>query len=343
MEGWEKSVDRCVICSVVRRSHPTNGAHDFTESGCGHSNHIASGIDCRVQQFGSQVQKWADPAMFTAVPIAEEGELIKPQVTLISMTANPLRVIAAVNDMYRGVPQTDLSKITKQQALDAFAAVSRSLEAPLEWVDFSFFIEGVARDWTHQAVRQRTAAFAQESLRFAVKENVVNDVVTPPYIEALPEDHPQRIIWHDHVARTAWVYNALVNGGMPAEEARKGLLIGTATRMHYHTDLRNLAGHSGMRLCSQAQFDWKQVWAEIVQAILNYGPESERWQQREIVRLFKPICYQIGRCKFMAPNDRWCVIRDRVEAHHTNGEPPETWSDINPLEPLHLEAARGNF
>jgi thymidylate synthase ThyX len=48
-----------------------------------------------------------------------------------------------------------------------------ALKAPLEAIDFHFMVEGVTRAHTHQEVRQRTAVFAQESMRFAVKDKIV--------------------------------------------------------------------------------------------------------------------------------------------------------------------------
>lgn len=290
---------------------------------------------------GTQVQKWADEAMYSAAPIADDGELVEPKVTLVSMTPNPLRVIAAGAQMYRGDVVDDPSEIPISIAQQDFHDMSRTtLKAPLELVDLHFLFVGVSRSFAQQLTRQRTAVYMMESLRFAVKENAVNDVVMPPSIAALDDDDPMRVLWHDHVARTAWVYNAMVNGGIPAEDARGGLLLNTATSTHYKTNLRNLAEHAGMRLCSQAQHEWKVVWMEIIKAILEYGPESERWQQQAIAKLFKPVCYQTGKCEFMSSSDRWCRIRDRVEAHHLAGDHPDTWSDIDPHEPLLSFAAR---
>jgi hypothetical protein len=127
---------------------------------------------------------------------------------------------------------------------------------------------------------------------------------------------------------------------MPAEDARGLLPTNITTRIHYHTDLLNLTRQAGNRLCSQAQAEWKDVWKQMIHAMLNYGNNDDRWQNREIVRLFQPVCYQKGSCGFNGPADRWCVIRDRVNAHAAEGDPPDTWTDIDPQEPLKHNAAR---
>jgi flavin-dependent thymidylate synthase len=289
---------------------------------------------------GHDISKWADEAMFRAAPLAAEGEEVRPTVSVVDMTRNPLKVMAAPWLGYRGkfvLPE----EVTDEEAR-AFAAdaLKSKIAAPLEWCQVALLIQGVSRDFTHQIVRQRTATFVQESMRFAVKDNAANEVPEPISIASLADDDPLYLIWKDHVAKTGWVYNALVNGGVPAEDARKGLLIGQTTQLHYRTNLRDMINHAGLRLCSQAQAEWKEVWRLIADAILNYGPERNRWQQQLIVKMFRPVCYQTGKCEFMGEADRWCVIRDRVEAHHKNGDRPETWIDINPLEPLHPEAAR---
>jgi len=294
----------------------------------------------------NRVQKWADPAMYAATPLGWE----KPKVTLISMTANPLRVMAAAAQQYRGIPVHDPSEISKYTALEWLASASKNrLQAPLEFIELHFYFEGVTRAFTHQLVRQRTAVYVQESMRFAVKEDAAMEVVLPPSLE---ETHGgetlgaesstsewQRNVWDEAVGHIAQAYLHLVDSGMPAEDARGLLPTNIGTRVHYHTNLRNLAEHAGNRLCSQAQHEWKRVWLKMIQAIRAYGPESERWQQMEIARLFKPICYHTGKCEFMAPTDRWCAIRDRVQVHHAAGDPPEAWTDIEPHEPLHRRAA----
>lgn len=290
----------------------------------------------------TEVVKWADRAMFKAEvdPEAAAGEAVTPRVVLLSMTANPLMVMAAASEMYKGHIVRDPNSISVDTALFWWDEMTKTkLHAPLEYIDLHFFIEGVTRAFTHQLVRQRTAVYVQESLRFAVKENAAFEVALPPSLQGLKDDDPRIVIWRNNIKRTSDDYMALIHNGVPAEDARGLLPTNITTRVHYKTNLRNLAEHAGMRLCSQAQQEWKLVWNEIIRAVREYGPENDRWQQREIVRLFKPVCYQTGSCGFHGENDRWCVIRDRVDAHAAKGDHPSVWLDINPLEPLMHGAA----
>lgn len=291
----------------------------------------------------NEVERWGDVSMYAATPLPDvgPGEPVKPRATLVYMTSDPLRVMAAAAELYRGNVVGSPGEVSKTTALAWLRDMTKTeLQAPLEFIELHFLLEGVTRAFTHQLVRQRTAVYVQESQRFAVKDNAKFETAMPPGIAALAEDHPWRKIWSDAVARVSWAYMSLVNSGCPAEDARGLLPTNITTRVHYHTNLRNLVGHAGKRLCSQAQYEWKQVWAEMLMAIRNYGPLSERWQQEAVAALFKPVCYFTGKCEFMADTDRYCRIRERVQAHADKGEHPDTWSDISPIEPLLEGAAR---
>ena len=291
----------------------------------------------------AEIARYADVAMYPAVPneMANQGLDVEPQVFLISMTPDPLRVMAAAAELYAGRPVHDVNEVSRKTAEKWFVDMTKTaLQAPLEFIDLHFMFEGVTRAFTHQLVRQRTAVYVQESQRFAVKEGAHWEVALPPGIAKLAEDHPLRVIWNRAVSQNAWSYNALVDAGLPAEDARGLLPTNITTRIHYKTNLRNLAEHAGLRLCSQAQHEWKQVWNGIINALLDWGSDEDRWQQEAIVGLFRPICYQTGRCQFRAETDRACRIRDRVEAHYAHGEPPSEWKDINPVEALLEGAAR---
>lgn len=247
------------------------------------------------------LQRWVDPAMFKAEPIDPEAG---PRVSLLWMTPDPLGAAAAMNAIYVGKVKYSLADVTRaeREALlpDMAATV---LTAPAEAIKLHFLIEGVTRAFTHQMVRQRTAVFAQESMRFAVVGDGAPIPVQVPPSLAVGRPHREMIggILNDHPgisssmardmveslanptdrARWAWdkvqaditdAYDYMVNSGIPAEDARGLLPTNVLTRLHYVTDLRNLQATMGKRLSTQAQFEWKAVIAAMARAIREYDP-----------------------------------------------------------------------
>lgn len=278
------------------------------------------------------IQKWADPAMVAAEPVdAAAG----PRVYLLSMTPDPLGTIAATCNIYTGKVIRRLSQVDDDQRRYYLDQVLQTrLRAPFEFVKFHFLIEGVTRAFTHQMVRQRTAVYAQESLRFAVKgaEGDLIPVAVPPSVAGLPDDSDTRTVWDMAVKDADLAYRVLIAQGVPAEDARGLLPHATLTRLHYSTDLRALLDHAGNRLCTQAQFEWRLVFSRIAEAIRNYRDprfvaqsSNERWQQYALADLFRPVCYATGKCEFNSDMDRPCSIRDRVTANHKLGRDPEEW------------------
>lgn len=304
----------------------------------------------------TEIQKWADEAMFKAEPlVAAKG----PEVYLLSMTADPLGEIAACAKMYKGEVVRNMEDVTDEERVSYFEDMQRTtLDAAFEVVQFHFLFEGVTRSFTHQLVRQRMGAvYFQESLRFAVKEDMAEGVAYPPslagtvpneqflqdcYSRGLDPNQNEteaqlnRREWDEAIDAIDVAYNGLINRGMPAEDARGLLPHAQTTRVHYVVNLRALKQHSGMRLCTQAQFEWRAVWAGIVQAIREARiqlPKSDRWpgsshpvhMAERLGNLFKPICYQTGKCEFKASFDRKCSIRERVNAFEEAGIKSDQW------------------
>lgn len=332
---------------------------------------------------GTTVQKWADPAMFTAMPLsASEG----PKVSLTQAPADPLGVIAQLAMAYEGRFVESLAEITDDERRRYLKDMQLTkLAMPLEGVLFVFSISGVTRGFTHQMVRQRTAAYSQESTRFAVIEDqFASRVALPPSLQGTksllewdleaaqeidslgkhwPTDTDRdedidlvrdqlverygsqadkwRYRWDKALLAVQDAYQGNVGTGMPAEDARGLLPTNITTRINYVTNLRGLLDHAGNRLCTQAQFEWRQVFAQIAQAIREYGEGprgysildnqgrkkivSSFWQFEELSKLFRPVCYQLGKCPMKASFDRSCKIRDRVDANATANRPSAEW------------------
>lgn len=292
---------------------------------------------------GKEVINYIDPAMYEATPVQkdERGQVV-PQVTLLWATPDPLGAIAAAYKMYEGIPIYSLSEITNDDRKKYWDEIHKThLKAPLEYVQFHFFIEGVTRSFTHQMVRQRTAVYSQESMRFAVKHDLAAEAAMPPSIAALPENDDRRELWLASLKQTQDAYNELVSNGIPAEDARGLMPHAATTRLHYGTDLRALAEHAGNRLCTQAQFEWRMVFFGIMRALRGQGQmistgEGEMegtangWQWDLITSpaypTFAPICYKLGKCAFTSVADRACSIRDRVQEGKFNEIDPLEWA-----------------
>jgi flavin-dependent thymidylate synthase len=287
-----------------------------------------------------EIARYADVAMYKAEAMErDEQRGVMPKVTLISATPMPLRTMAAATGLYAGKVYRHPADVPESIAITALDDMTKTaLKAGLEFIDFHFLLEGVTRGFTHQLVRQRTAVYIQESMRFAVKEGAAGEVAYPPSIVALAEDDPRRFVWERACQQVADTYDMLISGGIPAEDARGLMPTNITTRVHYKTNLRGLMEHAGYRLCTQAQFEWRMVWAGIVKAIAEYQTDQsyngtyDVWEFKAISKLFKPICYRTGKCEFMASVDRACSIRDRVQAHAAKGEPSPAWVDIHPAE-----------
>lgn len=332
-------------------------------------------------QTGKEIEAWADAAMFKAQEIDRTAG---PQVFLLSCNHDPLGSVAAAAKAYKGEFVESLAQITDEERRYYLGEIRKTaLAMPLEAVNFQFRITGVTRGFTHQMVRQRTAAYSQESTRFAVKEDV--PVGLPPSLadtipwsewykkcerelypnglgntnlEALQADpslyermkqvheyaqqqaSPEQIWrreWDEEVENISTTYNALVNMGMPAEDARGILPTNLLTQINYHTNLRNFIDEGGKRLCTQAQFEWRVVFSKMLAAIREYGekqwycigpdnkPMDSAWQFHAIADLFRPVCYLKGSCQFNADFDRYCSIKERVEQNAAINRPSSEW------------------
>lgn len=285
--------------------------------------------------------RYADAAMYQSEPMPTENGGVVPQVTLLHMTADPLGAMAAANMMYGGVVVRKLSDVPDHERIKVMEDMAKTrLTAPLEFVDLHFMVEGVTRAFTHQMVRQRTAVYAQESMRFSVVEGQrwKERCALPPSI-ANVDDPTRDEIWYAALAQAQSHYEALIEQGVPAEDARGIMPHAMTTRLHYKTNLRNLVDHVGNRLCTQAQFEWRKVAIGFADAIRGYGKadneahtpayvyDDQRWQYEAIANswMFSPVCYHTGKCEFNSSKDRFCAIRKKVEDFHAHGVPSSYW------------------
>lgn len=286
----------------------------------------------------TEVSTYVDKAMFDAEPV-EGGALAHPKVYLLSATPDPLGAVAAYSMMYEGRVVRDLAEVTDAERRHYFDETFKTaLKTPLEAIDLHFMVEGMTRATFDQMRTQRTASFAGESLRFAVKDTFAESVRPGPNVDAKKGN---RDIWAKALVGLEEAYHALIANGVPAEDARGLLPMNILTRAHWKSNLRNLEAEIGKRLCTQAQFEWRMLHADLRRALREHGaldtyrtadcPKSDgegvNWQFRYIAEspMFVPICFQKGACMFKASMDRGCTIRSRVDAGQFDQIKPEEW------------------
>lgn len=318
---------------------------------------------------GARVQLWADVAMWKA---PKHTDPQKPKVTVSMCTPDPLGVMAMVNAQYTGRNLTSPTQVTEDERREAWeaATVSKLSETPLEWIQWSINFENVSRAFTHQLVRTRMATYAQESQRFAVKDNVRDSTKLPPSLAGtLPWEEfcaarraegvdPEMNISKEQTWRNIWdnaldvvdsAVGNLINSGMPAEDARGLLPTNMLTRVHMRVDMKTLLNLAGARLCTQAQAEWRAVFAELAKAIRIYAldqPVEHHWQYHLIQDSFRPICFAANRCTMKARSDRYCAIREQVDLFEAAGVKSDEWENdaswqlgIRPIHPAQWIAA----
>ena len=323
-------------------AHPSTGEPRY-ETASDTANRMSKNL-------GSALVRAADAAQYERPPMPDAARR-GPVVTLIDAPVDPLGTLAVIGGIYTGQvarSKTEVSHEARRQMLADMQATV--LNGPLEAIQFTFLVEGVSRSMTHQMVRNRFAFFAQESLRFAVAEDWAQEVPLPPSLLSAGEDSAVVGVWRKAMNAAEDAYAALVGAGMPAEEARGVLPHDITTRLYWTVSLRSLLAEAGKRTCTQAQFPWRAIFAGVAKAFRERAHEvphydmqmlddperlagvSDGWQFEAFADLIRPVCYQQGKCGYMAAFDRGCTIRDRVNEHERKGEPSSEWHDIDPRE-----------
>jgi flavin-dependent thymidylate synthase len=321
----------CPRCgSPEPRKHPATQAEGEVTALCTDAFHGSK-----------QLTLWADKAMYSAAPQprGDDGR-VHPTVRILQATPDPLGTLAAVTAIYKGGVKRSLTEVSDDERREALAEnLKTKLSGPLEVISFTILIEGVTRSFTHQMVRGRAAFYAQESLRFAVpdEESWNARVARPAGWESWTQQ--QRDRWEYSVETSESAYLALVETGLPAEDARGLMPHAMTTRLVWQVSLRELLHVAGLRLCTQAQFEWRTVLSLIVRELRAYVGSAYRakhnvvegnsayddWQFKAIADLMRPVCYAEGKCGFMSAFDRSCSIRQRVEENAKAGRPSSEW------------------
>ena len=169
-------------------------------------------------------------------------------------------------------------------------------ESVVEHVNLTFLIEDVSRALTHQLVRHRIASFSQRSGRYTGLETGEWYVI-PHTINKNPDALKLYIETMENIKEC---YKKLTdNYNIPKEDARFVLPNGQHTNIAVTMNCRTLKNFFGLRLCSRAQWEIREMAVEMAKICKNKIPEIF-----VDCRFAEPKCVQIGFCT--EPKSQWC-------------------------------------
>lgn len=137
----------------------------------------------------------------------------------------------------------------------------------LEHVSFTFALEGLSRSASHQLVRHRLASYSQQSQRY-VKGPF--PYVTPATWERAGGRLTQR--YHQAMADLNHLYEEAVAAAIPPEDARFVLPQAMTTNLTMTMNLRELIHVVGLRTCTRAQWEIRDLFERVRQAVGTVDP-----------------------------------------------------------------------
>jgi thymidylate synthase (FAD) len=168
----------------------------------------------------------------------------------------------------------------------------------IEHVVFTFGISGVSRTLSHQLVRHRAGvAFDQQSQRYVSFKRAAT-MLPGTIAEA---DAELRGRYEEQIDASVGLYRELLDGGIPAEDARFVFPNATRTNLVMTANLRALIHMGGLRLCTMAQWEIRRLFQLIRHEVFAVSPF--------LGSFLAPKCVPLGYCDEMGNRDEHCPIR----------------------------------
>jgi flavin-dependent thymidylate synthase len=146
--------------------------------------------------------------------------------------------------------------------------IATTIRSSWEFVDYTFEIKGVTRAFTHQLVRTRTASYAQQAQR------VVDMRGFNCTLPASVLDNPTALgAWRNAIMSIQNAYAAMVENGIPAQDARGVLPTNVHTNIIAKMNLRTMADLVAKRENLRAQGEY----AEVARAMAKLAMKTMPW------------------------------------------------------------------
>ena len=197
-------------------------------------------------------------------------------------TKNPITLIGQRAGVCYGVDTEDDEKNYKR----GIDCILNQHFRPLEYINVECIIDGysarVIREWYTHIGGSPTRL--QSSTRYVDYDF---QYVTPPSVKKYAA-----AAYEDAMDAISNAYNAMLNNGVPKEDAAMVLPLGMTTKIIDKRNFRNVMDMSRQRLCNRAYWEFRDLFKAYCNALAAYSPEWE-----ELIRLLiKPKCEVLGYC-----------------------------------------------
>lgn len=179
-------------------------------------------------------------------------------VELLYHTPDPERAIAtAARLCYAPVGAAELMETMPPERVKSVLTtiMSSGHFSTLEHASYTFAIDGVSRALTHQLVRHRIASFNQQSQRYVKFKGEVS-VVKPESVAANAEASAK---FDEAIQAAVNAYHALLESGVPAEDARYLLPNAAESKIVVTMNVRELLHFFSLRCCNRAQWEIRDM------------------------------------------------------------------------------------
>jgi len=217
---------------------------------------------------------------------------------------NPERGVcrAARNDYYQGYVGEEtfetVMEAVKGDTLDEkkYRLLTKTLlkkehYGPFEHPQLAIQIKGVSRSLMAQITRHRHMSFDIQSMRYVNMEDA--DVVTPKSLtdpdhfsregqtELDADQEELERLYNKTVADSFAAYNQLVELGVPKEDARMALPIGTKVNIYMSGNLRSFMHVLNMRAKANAQWEIRNLTEKVTDELDDWAPITAGYFEEE--------------------------------------------------------------
>lgn len=203
------------------------------------------------------------------------------KVTLVSYTDESV-ANKATQRCRSGKPYAELGD---KNVLDH--AIGSGHDSVLEFVDYTFAIDGISRACSHQLVRHRMASYEQTSQRHVNMDGF--QYIMPISIQNDVESENE---YKQLMNCIASFYKDMVNAGIPEEDARYILPNACTTNLVMKINARSLKNFLSLRMCNKAQWEIRELADEMYKLVCKHTPQ--------VAEYMGPPCWFDG-CKELNP------------------------------------------